>query len=189
MMSASGEPLIGATLNIRNTNLGTVSDLNGQFELFLPAPESTVDIAFSGYTGAAVNLRQGDDGVAILLPEINFEKNALATQRQAETMQAKGNASGAAVSANIENQQLAYIDYLRKNSRYPLKDNLYTPGHTVTLQFIITATGEPSQIRVVESSDDRKFDDEAVRLIRKGPKWKCEGDKYPCEMRYTIYFQ
>jgi hypothetical protein len=41
-----GQPLIGANLQIRNTNLGTISDLGGKFELFLPAPESVIDVSY-----------------------------------------------------------------------------------------------------------------------------------------------
>jgi TonB family protein len=187
VISERGTPLIGANLSIRNTNLGTASDLDGKFELFLPAPESTVDITFSGYEGTSVTLRQGDEDVAILLPEVPVERTYAKTQ-QAETAGRNAPAS-AAVNAGTANQQVAYIDYLRNHSRFPLKDNLYTPGRNVTVQFEVTATGEPSHVQVVSSSNNRDLDEEALRLIRKGPVWVCDQDKYPCQIEYTIYFR
>jgi TonB family protein len=179
VISETGEPLIGATLNIRNTNLGTMSDLDGKFELFLPEKESKVDITFSGYEGTTVDLRQGEDDVAILLPESNLARANTKSYKTTDAPEAAG----------AVQQQTTYVDYLRNNSRYPLKDNLYTPGRNVTLQFDVTADGSPSRVRIKESSNDRALDEEALRLLRKGPVWACEGNKYPCAMEYTIYFR
>ena len=188
VISESGTPLIGANLSIRNTNLGTASDLDGKFELFLPTPESTVDISFSGYEGASVKLKQGEEDVAILLPEVKIDRAYTKTQ-QAETAGRKTPTGAAVMNASTANQQIAYTDYLRNNSRYPLKDNLYTPGRDVTVKFDVTANGEPTRVRIATSSNDRQLDEEAMRLIRKGPLWVCDGEQYPCEITYTIYFR
>jgi TonB family protein len=180
VVSELGDPLIGVNLNIRNTNLSTASDLDGKFELFLPEPQSTVDVSFSGYKATTVELRQGEEDVAIQLPAIDLAGAGQKTYSNTP--------EGAPAGVTVP-QQTTYIDYLRNNSRYPLKDNLYTPGRNVTLQFDVAEDGKPSRVRVKTSSNDRNLDDEALRLIRKGPVWMCEGNKFPCEMEYTIYFR
>jgi TonB family protein len=59
-------------------------------------------------------------------------------------------------------------------------------GKFVELSFLIDAEGSPSDIKV-EKSATREFDDEAVRLIKEGPKWeqpKTEGSR----VSYTVSF-
>jgi hypothetical protein len=44
-------------------------------------------------------------------------------------------------------------------------------------------------VKVIQSSGEKNLDDEAVRLIRKGPDWDCGEAKYPCKVKYSIYFR
>lgn len=58
-------------------------------------------------------------------------------------------------------------------------------GKLVELSFIIDTEGRPADLKV-EKSAGQEFDDEAVRLIKDGPKWelpKAEG-----RIRYTVGF-
>ncbi|NMB71044.1 MAG: TonB-dependent receptor plug domain-containing protein, partial [Bacteroidales bacterium] len=48
IVDESGAPLPGATIYIKGTNTGTTSDLNGQFELSVPAEGATVVFRFVG---------------------------------------------------------------------------------------------------------------------------------------------
>lgn len=46
----SGEPLIGVSVIIKGTNIGTVTDLDGRFSLFLPSVnDRTLTISYTGY--------------------------------------------------------------------------------------------------------------------------------------------
>lgn len=47
--SESGEPIIGATILVKGTTIGTVSDIEGQFQLSIPADAETLVVSFVGY--------------------------------------------------------------------------------------------------------------------------------------------
>ncbi len=46
---ADGEPLIGATVLLKGTQVGTVTDLDGTFELDVPQDRGTIVISYTGY--------------------------------------------------------------------------------------------------------------------------------------------
>jgi TonB-linked SusC/RagA family outer membrane protein len=46
---AAGDPIIGATIRVENTNHGTISNVNGQFEMGVPADGNLI-VSFIGYT-------------------------------------------------------------------------------------------------------------------------------------------
>ncbi len=47
----SGEPIIGATVRVRNSNLVAVTDINGNFQMEVPE-DAVLDVSFIGYTPA-----------------------------------------------------------------------------------------------------------------------------------------
>jgi TonB-dependent SusC/RagA subfamily outer membrane receptor len=67
-----GEPLPGASVNLKDTNIGTVTDINGAFTLNTPIKEPIVIIKYIGYEDKAVQLRQNAEAkpyISILLKE------------------------------------------------------------------------------------------------------------------------
>ena len=184
----SGEPLIGANLAIQNTNLGTISDAGGRFELFLPAPESVVDVTYSGYVDASVNLHQGEEDIVIRLPAKDLVRQQVMVEKQNRVVD--NVPAGRAYSATRpRDHDAAFQQYLRENTKFPLEENVGVTARHVMLQFDINAKGRPDNIEVISSSGNKAIDDEAQRLIRRGPDWTCEMDLYPCKGTYTIYFR
>ena len=45
-----GEPIIGATILVKGTNIGTITDLNGKFSLDVPEENKILQISFVGMT-------------------------------------------------------------------------------------------------------------------------------------------
>jgi TonB-linked SusC/RagA family outer membrane protein len=52
----SGAPLIGATVLVKNTTAGTVTDIDGQYSINVPAGESTLEISYIGYNTREIEL-------------------------------------------------------------------------------------------------------------------------------------
>ncbi|HMS71029.1 MAG TPA: DUF4139 domain-containing protein, partial [Saprospiraceae bacterium] len=52
----NNEPLIGANIIVINSSIGTISDVDGNFELMLPASASDIEISYLGFTTAQVNV-------------------------------------------------------------------------------------------------------------------------------------
>ena len=66
--STDGEPLIGASVRVEGTNLGTITDIDGQFELSTTEPITELEISYVGYRsqlvavkGSRVDVRLAED--------------------------------------------------------------------------------------------------------------------------------
>lgn len=190
VLAENGEPLIGVNLSISNTNLGTITDLKGRFELYLPSQQSIVDVTYSGYVDAIIQLKQGDEDVVITLPEKNISLDeVIVSTTHAKVQTQNVPAERAYTPTRAKESNTSFADYLRKNTRIPIQENLNATAKEVMIEFTVSTKGRPEQIRVIRSSNQKEYDDEAVWLIRKGPEWECEMGLYPCTARYTIYFQ
>jgi TonB family protein len=189
VISQNGEPLIGANLLVQGTNLGTVSQSDGKFELYLPKGDTPVDVVYGGYVDQEINLKPGDEDVEIRLDALSSPISTSVMAGAASKNKRADNASPKMSTVDIQaDDNLLFVDYLKTNSKYPLAENLNIPAKTVLLEFIVNTDGHPSQVKVIESSHDKALDDEAVRLIRKGPDWECKV-AYPCKVNYRIYFR
>lgn len=72
----TGEPLIGATVQVAGTAIGAVTDMEGRFELEVPPGQSTLLVSYVGYAnqqvqvqGSTVNVRLSS-GAGMLLDEV-----------------------------------------------------------------------------------------------------------------------
>jgi TonB family protein len=62
---------------------------------------------------------------------------------------------------------------------------LKTPRSDVELSFDIDKTGQPINIKVTRSSQCKECDDEAIRLLKEGPKWKRKGKEIESHCFYS----
>ncbi len=67
VLDETGVPLIGATVTIKGTTTGTVTDLNGYFELQSPDPSPTLVISYTGYNTHEVNKATADKPLKVRL--------------------------------------------------------------------------------------------------------------------------
>ncbi|HYW94758.1 MAG TPA: TonB-dependent receptor [Bacteroidales bacterium] len=52
--ASTGGPVPGATVAVQGTTSGTITDINGQYEILAPSDESTLIISFVGYKSAEI---------------------------------------------------------------------------------------------------------------------------------------
>ncbi|MEL6393910.1 MAG: carboxypeptidase-like regulatory domain-containing protein, partial [Bacteroidota bacterium] len=62
-----GEALIGATVFVEGTNTGTVTDLDGNFELSVPANSETILISYTGFASQRLDLTGGQTSFVVTL--------------------------------------------------------------------------------------------------------------------------
>ena len=65
--AATGEPLIGATVQVKGVTIGTTTELNGMFSINLPANRKTLLFSYVGYEAQEIavgreNARDGSQG-------------------------------------------------------------------------------------------------------------------------------
>ncbi len=63
----NGQPLIGATVQVPGTAIGTVTDLQGRFDLMLPAEARTITVSYLGFQSQTINGVQPGQEVSIYL--------------------------------------------------------------------------------------------------------------------------
>ncbi len=189
--SINGDPLNGVNLLIPGTNLGVTSQADGQFELFLPNGETPVDVVYAGYEDTTIQIKPGDKDVVVQLKAISTgsqQDGLVAGSVSSEPRASKASPKMSTVTLQTDDH-LLFADYLKSNSKFSIAENLDVPFKTTTLEFVINADGHPDQIKVLQTSGDKSLDAEAVRLIKKGPDWECGEAKFPCKVRYSIYFK
>lgn len=66
----SGIPLIGVNIMVKATSIGTVTDMDGQFEITIPEVNASLLISYIGYTPQAITIKN-DTPLKIVLKENN----------------------------------------------------------------------------------------------------------------------
>ncbi|HRD82533.1 MAG TPA: carboxypeptidase-like regulatory domain-containing protein, partial [Saprospiraceae bacterium] len=66
---AAGEPLIGASLIVKGTTTGTITDVDGSFSLEVPGKSATIEVTYTGYRSKTVQLTADNTAMAIVLED------------------------------------------------------------------------------------------------------------------------
>lgn len=64
-------PVIGATVMVEGTTKGTITDLEGNYELEVPSKDCRLVVSYIGYTTQTINV-QGRSTITVTLSEENF---------------------------------------------------------------------------------------------------------------------
>ena len=68
IIDEAGQPLVGATVLLKGTTLGTSTDANGDYSLPVPLGTNTFVVAYSGYQDEEAQSRDGQPLTVTLLP-------------------------------------------------------------------------------------------------------------------------
>ena len=159
-----GEPLIGASVMYKGTNIGTVTDVNGEFSLLKKAENKQLTAQYIGYDPVEVPV----DTSRTMLIAMNEDQKGLS-----EVVVV---GYGVNKKANKDNTPQP-VDGKRKYQKY-LKENLVRPTDEtcaqvkgkVVLPFLVNRDGRPFHIKV-KTSLCESSDKEAIRLVQEGPDW------------------
>jgi hypothetical protein len=162
--------------NVMNTrdNVGTYTDVRGNFNLVSSDSILHVQIRSLGYDAANYklvpsNAQSGD----LVLKEVESKETLAQNRKVVSSLSRKD-------SAEIEEPEVGwgnYNTYVANNIQIPEKIRPKNTRSDVELSFDIDKTGQPINIKVTRSSQCKKCDDEAIRLLKEGPKWKRKGKK------------
>lgn len=181
---ASGEPLIGASLLIKGTNKGTVTGIDGTFQLPATGETPTLVISYTGYKPQEVVVKNQ------AFVEVKMQENAEALsevvvsglgKRKLKAENAKADNSNPEPEGGFKKLQ----KHILENLRYPEQAALNKSEGKVTLRFSIQPDGTPTDFTVLETPG-YGCTEEAQRLLREGPKWKAQPGNFAT---YTIEFR
>lgn len=184
-----GEPIIGATVYYKDTNIGTVTDYNGEFAIAKEKGNKKLIANFIGYNTVEIPV----DTSRTMLIAMNEDKQKL---NEVVTVgygkRKKSTVAGSTVISDNQTESLTpkpvigmrqYRKYLKENLNRPTDESCVGIKGKVMLTFFVDSKGRPYQIEIKESLCE-SADKEAIRLIQEGPDWT-RGNQ-PVEM--TIKF-
>jgi TonB family protein len=169
-----GVPFANVT-NAQDNNAGTYTDAKGYFNLTYPDTVLTVQVKSIGFENTNVQLRnyvtsnqvvmQDDRSLATFtLPNADSAKRRLIAKIKLEEPEP---------ADGWDNYDTYIVNNLNPPDEIKTRQN---SGGQVEVSFEVDKNGNPINIKV-EKSLCSKCDQEAIRLIKEGPKWKRHAKK------------
>lgn len=155
------EPLIGATVKLDNSSIGTISDIDGKYKLSFPFEDAKVNLTYSyiGYSQItkAVEVKAGDKlNMDIVLTEdfIGLDEVVITGASTATSKKNYGNAISTVDSRQIEQAGALSVDRALsgKISGAIINQNSGNPdgGISVTLRGYSTIVGQSDPLYIVD---------------------------------------
>ena len=172
-----GLPFANVT-NAQDNNAGTYTDAKGYFNLTYPDTVLTVQVRSIGFENTNVQLRNDVANNQVVLQDDRKSLSEVVINNQ------KPNAAVRRENINVKLVEPEPADGWENYDTY-IVNNLNPPeeikskqngGGEVEVSFEVDKNGNPVNIKV-EKSLCKKCDDEAIRLIKEGPKWKRHAKK------------
>lgn len=188
-----GKPLPGASIIVKGTHLGAVSDREGNFQIEVQRA-GTLCISYIGRITQQIPFEPGNKPLNISLYTENNELERVvvvgyAINETGDTapnkQQEEEEASICIVEVMPEFKGNLY-EYLAKNIKYPVKALENNEEGIVYVSFIIDANGEVKKPTIIQSVSE-KIDAEALRIVNGMPKWKPGMQRnQPVSVLYTL---
>lgn len=174
VLDANQNPLPFANITNTRDNIGTYTDAKGNFTLISPDSILNVQIKSLGFENETTQLRNDPVKNNIILQQDKQNLNEIViSNKRVNTKRAKE------ARIIVEEPEPAdgwynYDIYLSNNLKAPddIKSNKISGE--VDLSFEVNKNGAPVNIKI-EKSLCSSCDEEAIRLVKDGPKWKKKG--------------
>lgn len=174
IVDQQNNPVPFANIMNRKDEVGTYTNEKGLFNLI--SSDSVLELQVKALGYETRNLSISSDKRAEVV--MNTDPSAYNY-----TISGKAKSKSTARKQNVQVEEPEpevgwsnYDIYIANNIRLP--DNLQErPKNSVELSFDIDNNGQPINIRVSQSSSCASCDQEAIRLLREGPKWKKKKGK------------
>ncbi|MFW5657599.1 MAG: carboxypeptidase-like regulatory domain-containing protein [Bacteroidota bacterium] len=195
------EAIPGASVFIQGTEIGTVSDLDGNFTLNIP-PEhqgETLQVAFIGYITEEFPVVDQEIEIEMEPSLVALEEVVVTGVTRQKAVHNTGSVSKIELDKEYENNNrrahpeggyIAFNKYLKDNIRLP-EAHGSDDTFIVKLTLSINARGKITHIEIWESPG-KAYTEEAKRLIMNGPAWNARlvgGERVESEVKLKIKFK
>ena len=175
-------PLPFVTVQVKNNEIETASDIDGRFIMAIPEGNQTLLVSYIGYETEEIEVAL-QDTFSIVLRANDLALEEIVAGSAAK--QKKSESKKEIIKPKPINGD-AYPQYLKDSLRCPEAALEAKIKGSVTLQFMVDSNGEISQIEVLKSLGFG-CDEEAIRLVSEGPKWvPGSEDGEPTEMEAEL---
>lgn len=170
---ADGNAIVGAAVVVKGSDSGTITDLEGNFEL-QTEENATLSVSF---------------------PNHEPEERSVASVQQKPTVvlkPAKSTKSGEPVFTVVEEMpvfpggEMKLLEYINKNIKYPVAAQENGIQGRVIASFVVNKDGSVSDAEIVRGVDP-SLDVEALRVINTFPNWQPGKQKgQAVNVKYTV---
>ncbi len=186
------QPVPGVSINIKGTNMSTVTDTGGNFNLAMDqAAGRTLVANFIGMERKEFNAMEDSTIEVKLKPSVQSLSEVVVVGYGIAGADSDEEAVRTGYTPPLPATGKAYFDrYIQDNLKRPDEE---TAGQrvVVVLSFLVNKDGRIDKIRIIRSPAE-SFSEEAIRLIKEGPAWKPaeeNGKPIDDEVRVRIVFK
>jgi TonB family protein len=165
--SEDGTGLPGVNVVIKGTSTGTVTDINGNYQIEIPDPYATLVYSFIGLESMEMPVNNS------LVVDASMSQDMAQLSEVVVTGFGEidnGPTYPTFQMAEPMGGRRAFKKYLEDKLIYPQQAIANKVEGKVTIQFIVEPTGKLSNFNVVKGIGSG-CDEELIRLIKQGPKW------------------
>jgi TonB family protein len=165
-----GAPLPGVNVIVKGTTMGTMTDLEGNYQVEVVDTSQTLVFSFVGLETKEENINGRTQLDVQLNEDISELSEVVVTGYGYSDEDIFTNTLPDYIAAEPEGGFRAYKIYLDDNLHYPIQAIENKVQGKVTVKFEISPTGTITDFQITKGIGFG-CDEEAIRLIRQGPKW------------------
>lgn len=167
--ATDGEGLPGVNVILKGTSVATVTDVEGNYQLPVPAKASDVVFAFIGFEPHEVTVENRKELNVALEEDVTALSEVVVTgYGEANTSDDKAETFSPAAPSGGKND---FREYLERSLVYPQEALLKKVEGRVTVRFAVQPDGQLTDFEVVKGIG-HGCDEELIRAIKAGPSWE-----------------
>ena len=181
VVNSSNEPLPFTKISIVNDSfkIGTYADAKGYFNFIAPDSVLNVEAKSVGFSRQQSELRSGllaDNKVVMKESNESLSEVVITSERTNRRKSFREAVKDSIKYLEPEDGWGNYSIYMANNLELPDKIKVKEAHGQVELSFTVDKNGKPQNISV-EKSFDKQAEQEAIRLLKEGPRWKTKKKK------------
>lgn len=179
-----GTPLPGVNIIVKGTTAGTVTDMQGNYQVISNSPDPTLVYSFIGMQTQEVKARDQSELTVKLQSDVSQLSEVVVTGYS--PMKDDVNHEPVVKLAEPFGGRRAYDKYLKNSLHYPQQALDNQIKGRVTVQFTVRTDGSLDEFSVLKGLGFG-CDEEVIRLVREGPKWSpTTEDDVPVESEVRV---
>lgn len=192
IVDSNNEPIIGATVVQKGTNKGTVTDIDGNYKLNTDSEDAPLTAYLIGFEkleipdpkDAKIVVMKEETGMLdeVVVTGYGTQKKSMVTGSVSEVKSLSKN-KVAEIKPEPIGGMKEYKKYIEQNLVLPSDPSCQKIKGKVVLQFSVNNSGHPQNITVKKSLCPL-LDQEAIRLLKDGPKWKAGNTTAEIEVKF-----
>jgi len=166
--SEDGSALPGINVIIKGSTTGTVTNIEGYYQIEVSNPNSALTYSFIGLQSKEVTPGTRTEVDVAMAMDVTQLSEVVVTGNASSD--GESNLPATVDLAHPSTGYKIYKQYLQQNIRYPEQARINKIEGRVTVEFIVEATGALSDFKVIRGIGSG-CDEELIRLIKEGPVW------------------